>query len=413
MSNDSLRNTLLKHRDEFERFKELPYWQRKQEAQLIEALDSRLIKVVLGPRRSGKSRLIQHTLRSHNVAYINFEDELLVGHNSDDILEAAAKVYPNATHWYFDEIQMLSSWETVLNKCHRRGLNLIVTGSNAKLLSSEIATALTGRHLAVELLPFSYSEFLNAIKKGESWQTFKQYLEQGGFPEVIQAAPIERSNYLRALFDSLVLTDIVTRKKIRNPEYLRNTLSLIVNNVTARMSARSLSRALQGTPSAITVEKYIQYVLEAYLVETTRPFSPRVKESIRGERKSYLIDTGFITALSSGVMPVLGKQLENAVYLTLRRRGLKGDLSLFHYRSEDGKEVDFVVRDRHETTELIQVCLDMSSIDTRTREQRTILSAAKSHPNARLTIVTACESEIVKGDSGRVINIVPAYEFCR
>jgi predicted AAA+ superfamily ATPase len=409
----SLIETISRHRQEFLAFRDLPYWTRTQEQVLIDALDTTLIKIVLGPRRAGKSRLIQHALQSRSVGYINFEEEQFIGVSADHILDAAVQVYPQATHWYFDEIQMFPQWETILNKLQRRGLNLTVTGSNAKLLSSEIATALTGRHIAIELLPFSYGEVLSATKLDRSWGTFQRYLERGGFPEVLMDSPIDFKSYLRALFDSTVLTDLVTRRSVRNPEYLRNTLSLLVNNITARTSARAISKALKGIPSAVTVEKYIAYSQEAYLVETTRPFSSKTKERIQGERKPYLIDTGMLTALTSGVMPVLGKQLETAVYLELRRRGLKNDLSLFHYRPAGEQEIDFVVRDSHETTELIQVCLDMTSMEAKAREVRALSIASAVYPNAQLTIVTANEAGSLETGTGKVIKIVPAYDFCR
>jgi predicted AAA+ superfamily ATPase len=409
----SIIETISRHRQEFLGFRELPYWKRTQEKTLADALDSTLIKVVLGPRRAGKSRLIQHALQGREVGYINFEEEQFIGLSADQIIDAAIQVYPVATHWYFDEVQMFPRWETVLNKLQRRGFNLTVTGSNAKLLSSEITTALTGRHVAIELLPFSYGEVLAAKNDHRSWSTFQHYLERGGYPEVILDTPIDFKSYLRALFDSTVLTDLVTRRSVRNPQYLRNTLSIIVNNVTARTSARSISKALNGIPSAVTVEKYIAFGQEAYLVETTRPFSSKTKERIQGERKPYLIDTGFLTALTSGVMPVLGKQLENSVYLELRRRGLKNDLSLFHYRPAGELEIDFIVRDSHETTELIQVCLEMTSMEAKAREVRALSTASQAHPQAQLTIVTANEAGSLETSTGKKIQIVPAYDFCR
>lgn len=409
----SLFETISRHKNEFYDFQSLPYWRRTQEEALSEALASPLIKVVLGPRRAGKSRLIQHVLRNLPVGYINFEEERFLGESADRILDEATKVYPDATHWYFDEIQVFPEWQTILNKLHRRGFNLTVTGSNAKMLSSELATALTGRHIAIELLPFSYGEVISAKGQPRSWSTFQRYLERGGFPEVIEESSIDYKNYLRALFNSTVLTDLVTRRRIRNPEYLGNTISILVNNITARTSARAISKALGNVPSAITVEKYLSYIQEAYLIELTRPYSPKTKERLQGERKPYLIDTGLLSALTSGVMPVTGKQLENAVYLELRRRGLRNDLSLFHYRPAGEREIDFMVRDGHETTEIIQVCLDISAIETRTRELRALETAAERYPNAALTIVTANEGGSMLTASGKHVTVVPAFEFCR
>jgi predicted AAA+ superfamily ATPase len=391
----------------------MPYWNRAQEQELSNALDSGLIKVVLGPRRAGKSRLIQHTLHRRKVGYINFEDEQLLAWDADQILDAAQAIYPETTYWYFDEIQILPHWETVLNKLQRRHFNLTVTGSNAKLLSSELATALTGRHIAIELLPFSYSEFLNAKKLERTWKTFHNYLERGGYPETILDSPIDFKNYLRTLYDSTVLTDLVARHSIRNPEYLRSTLSLLINNISSRTSARALSKALHDTPSSITIDKYIHYFEEAYLIEMTRPFSTKTKERIQGERKPYLIDTGLLTALTSGVMPVLGKQLENAVYLELRRRGLKNNLSLFHYRPAGEQEIDFIIRDGHKTVELIQVCLDLSALETKAREVRALSVASQAYPDAELTIVTANELGSLETATGKRIRVIPGYEYCR
>jgi predicted AAA+ superfamily ATPase len=200
----SLQDIIAKHREEFHSFRGLTYWPRTQEKLLSESLDTQLIKVVIGPRRAGKSRLIQHVLQDRSVGYISFEEEQFLDVSADQILDAAKQIYPSAKYWYFDEIQNFPQWETVLNKLHRRGLNLIVTGSNAKLLSSEIATALTGRHLAIELLPFSYGEFLGGTKQERSWISFQQYLERGGFPEVLTSPTIDFKNYLRALVSGLL-----------------------------------------------------------------------------------------------------------------------------------------------------------------------------------------------------------------
>lgn len=408
----SISDIILKQKNEFLAFRKKKYYTRDQENSLIRSLDNSLIKIVLGPRRSGKSRLIQKILEDKKVAYLNFEEELFQSSVGDSIIDSANIIYPDAEYWYLDEIQDFPEWETLINKLHRRGYNLIITGSNAKLLSSELATALTGRHYPIELLPFSYGEFINATNKTRSWETFQFYLERGGFPEVLFEPSIDHDSYLKTLYDSIILKDLVKRKKVRNPNYLTSTISLIVSNVTARTSARALSKALHLTPSANTIEKYLKYMEEAYLVETTQAFAYKPKERIQSERKSYLIDTGLIKALGTNSLPVLGKQLENAVYLTIRRRGFINSHSLFYYRLGDGKEIDFLLREGHLTTDLIQVCLNMSSLETREREAKALINAKKDFPETKLTIITANESGTMKIKDNETIKIVPAYEYC-
>lgn len=408
----SLTDLIAKQRAEFLSFRSKPYVPREVEARLRAALTSPLIKIVMGPRRAGKSRLIQKVLEEELVAYINFEEELFSGCTGEEIFDAATKVYPYAKFWYLDEIQDFKEWEKLLNKFHRRRFNLIVTGSNSKLLSSELASALTGRHVPIELLPFSYAEFISAKKVARGWESFKAYLIEGGFPDVLLNSGIDSKTYLNTLFDSIVLKDLIRRKKIRNPAYLTNCISLLIDNVASRTSARALARALKNTPSAITLDKYIEMLREAYVFETVGAYSDKPRQRIQSERKPYIIDTGIISARSHQVLPLLGRQLENAVYLKLRRDGLEAGASIFYYQNSDGSEVDFMTRTGRSTTHLIQVCLDLASIKTREREVHALAKAAENNPSTPLTIVTADERGSVTTDVGARIEIVPGYEFC-
>ncbi|HMO18946.1 MAG TPA: ATP-binding protein [Oligoflexia bacterium] len=408
----ALEQIVRKQREEFLLYSSKQYYSRKKESDLREALSSSLVKVVLGPRRAGKSRLIQKVLENKKVAYLNFEEELFQASSGDAVIEAARKVYPDAEFWYLDEIQDMEDWETLVNKLHRRGFNLVITGSNAKLLSSELATALTGRHIPIELLPFSYKEYLGAKGFDKSWNTFQDYLEKGGYPEILFESSISHKQYLKTLYDSVILKDLVKRKKIRNPGYLTNTLSIVTNNIGSRISSRALSKALKSTPSPTTIEKYLTYLEEAYLVETLQAYSHKTKTRINSERKPYLIDTGILSALNSGSLPIMGKQLENAVYLHLRRLQNYNDIQLFYYREEQGREIDFLIKTAHEITDLIQVSLNLSTMETREREVRVLKSAHKEYPKTSLTIVTANEPGSIKLDSKLKIDLVPVWEYC-
>ena len=408
----SIQDLLARQRSEYIGFRTRPFIPRARESQLRGYLESSLIKVVIGPRRAGKSRLIQKVLENSSAAYINFEDEQIRKAPGDEILDAAKEIYPQADYWYLDEVQDYPEWETLINKMHRRNFNLVITGSNSKLLSSEFATRLTGRHVAIELLPFSYGEFTAAKGAPRTWETFESYLHTGGFPEVLLESHVDSRTYLSTLFDSVVLKDVVKRKRLRNPNYLLNCLTLMVDNIAARTSARALSRALQNSPSYLTVEKYIEMAGEAYLLEVLSAYRVKTKERIQSERKPYMMDTGLIEAVSRHNMPLLGKQLENAVFLELRRRGHVPNRDLFYYRSKEGQEVDFLIRSGHETSELIQVCLDISGIETKNREVRAMTAAAKEYPNAAMTIVTGNETGIIKLSEGNRIALVAAYDYC-
>ena len=407
----SILDLIKRQKAEFQSFKTLSYTSRVKESQLRKYLQSSLIKVVMGPRRAGKSRLIQKVLEDQNIAYINFEEEQFRSTSGQQIIDAAQEIYPEAKYWYLDEVQDFPDWESLLNKLHRRQFNLIVTGSNSNLLSTELASALTGRHLPLELLPFSYGEYLTATQKDRGWTSYEAYLRSGGFPEVVLSG-IDSRTYLSTLFDSIVLKDLVRRKKIRNPSYLSNCISLMMNNVAARTSARALAKALKNEPSATTVEKYIDMCREAYLIESIGSYHSKTKSRIQSERKPYAIDTGFLEAKSRQVMPLIGKQLENSIYLELRREGHSPAGEIYYYRGDDGIEVDFLIRDGFETVGLVQVCLDMSALETRDREVRALISAKKEHTNALMTIVTGNESGSIVVSKNDVIKVVPAHEFC-
>lgn len=407
----TLPDIIKKHRQEFIAFKQTAYVHREKESILRKNLASPLIKIVIGPRRAGKSRLIQKVLEDKQVAYLNFEEEAFKNQSGDQIIDVARTIYGDVEYWYLDEVQDFPDWETFVNKLHRRGYNLVLTGSNAKLLSSELASSLTGRHISLELLPFSYQEFLQATQTQKSWSTFEAYLQSGGFPEVVLAKDDNKNEYLRTLFDSIVLKDLVQRKKLRNPLQLRDTISLIVNNVASRTSARAISKALDSMLSSVTVDKYLHYLQEAYVIETIRGYSDKVKERLKSERKPYLIDTGLIDAVSSNIVPNLSKKFENAIFLELRRRGFVNDLDLFYYRTPSGREVDFLVKNGHKTESLLQVCLDMSATETREREVRALQEAAKNHETAELIVCTANEyGQIDIG--GKKVLMVPGFEFC-
>lgn len=375
------------------------------------ALSSSLVKVITGPRRAGKSTLAFQALAGRRFAYVNFEDDALRGEiNSDELLQAIESVYGKTEYFFFDEIQNYPHWESFVNKLHRREYNLVIIGSNSRLLSRELGSALTGRHLSFELLPFSYQEFLQGVgaTTTESGEYFHRYLIWGGFPEVALGAA-EPSAYLRTLFDSVVLRDIVTRHRIRASTAMHDLLNLLMNNAASRFSARSLERSL-GALSTATIQKFIAYCQEAYLVQDLQPYFFKPRMRIKADRKIYAFDNGFISAKSQPVTLNNSRLLENLVFVELVRRGFKPNIDLFYYQTRAGAEVDFLLRRGSENLELLQVTQMLSSLKTRERETRALCQGAEDLKLSKLTVLTLDTEEIIRA-AGAQINVIPCRKW--
>lgn len=377
------------------------------------SLSKKLIKAVIGPRRSGKSSLVHQVLSSLSTeyAYINLEDEEIpVSISFSSIEQVLKKVYPNAHTYFLDEIQVFPRWEQLLNRLERSGVKLVVSGSNSKLLSSELASSLTGRHQVFEILPFSFAEYVQAHPRLEDRaETFKQYLQTGGFPDVVMNR-VQSPNYLRELWDSIILKDVVQRYKIRSTVELKSLLSVLRDSVAARINYRSLERALQNRLSVATVAKFCSYAEGAYLCFFLQNFSFKSRERVNSEKKVYLIDNGFYTSMKVGGQEDLGKLLENFVFISLIRRGLKPNLDFFYYKSGTDREVDFVILEGATPSSLLQVCWSLGGQATLEREVRAISEAAGKLGLQSATIVTAFEK---KSYSDRLvkIDVVPIQEF--
>lgn len=381
---------------------------------LSKALSSSLVKVIIGPRRAGKSTLAFQTLSGRRFAYLNFEDDALRNGevDGDALVEALDEVYGETEFLFFDEIQNYAHWESFINKLHRRGRNLVITGSNSRLLSREIGSALTGRHLSFELLPFGFQECLAAVgtEKADDAGTFQRYLEWGGFPETVLGVA-EPSVYLRTLFDSIVLRDIVTRHRIRAATSVHDLLILLMNNTANRFSARSLERSL-GSLSTATIQKFIAYGREAYLVQDLQPYFFKPRMRIKADRKIYAFDNGFISAKSQPATSNGSRLLENLVFIELVRRGFKPNIDLFYYQTRSGAEVDFLLRQGPQNLELLQVTQNLSALKTREREIRALRQGAEELKVRKLTLVTL-ETEEMIHEAGIEIRAVPCRKWLK
>ena len=355
-------------------------------------LEAPLIKVIIGPRRAGKSFFALHFLnKKGNFGYVNFDDEKLIEvENYDAILEAMNTVYNNPEFILFDEIQNLPKWELFVNRLHRKNLNLIVTGSNSKLLSKELATHLTGRHFLITIFPFSFKEYLELEKKELTSHQIKEklykYLVSGGYPEPL-IRNIDYKDYLTSLLSSIVYKDIVKRHRIRFPQGIEDLAFYLISNIANEYSYNNLAK-MTKINSVHTIEKYLGYLEEAFIFFSLNRFSNKVKKQITSNKKIYCIDNGFIQAKAFKLSPDIGKLYENAVALELKKKELNNEINIFYWKNQQQEEVDFVVKEGIKIKQLIQVCFDITNLKTKNREIRALIKAGKELKCNNLLIIT-------------------------
>jgi predicted AAA+ superfamily ATPase len=389
-----LRDIIITQKAELERALTECYVERDFEAF---SLENNLIKVVMGPRRAGKSFFCLHTLsRQGNFGYVNFDNEALIKlEEYQDLVSEIKQVYEDPKTLFFDEIQNLPNWELFVNGLQRQGYLLVVTGSNSKLLSKELATHLTGRHIPTTVLTFSFKEYLKAKKTElgnlttqEAGQILLEYMQSGGYPETV-TKNLDARQYLTVLFDSIIYKDIIKRYHIRKGPDIEKLAVYLMSNLASEISYLSLAQAI-GIKSSLTAQKYCGFLEEAYLLFAVNRFSYKTK-NVGQNRKMYAYDNGMITAKAFQASPNYGKLLENCVAVHLKRKDIDKKIELFYWRNQQGQEVDFVIKKGKSIVELIQVCYSLESDKTRSREIRALLSAGKELGCDKLTIVTLRE----------------------
>ena len=388
---------------------------RAEETQID--LQSKLAQVLIGVRRSGKSTLCRKVLHEAHVkaAYINFDDERLEGLEREDLntlLSALYVIYGEFDYLFLDEIQNVEGWPLFVNRLLRQGMHLIVTGSNAKLLSNELTTHLTGRHHKIELYPFSFSEYVQIKKIDTTSLTTKaqalaqkglnDYLLQGGFPELLTEHNAQ--DYVLGLLHAIIHRDITQRFSVRYPEVLERLVTYLVDNFAQEYNAKNIAQAFGVSDH--TIDTYCRYLQEAFLLFAVHKFSYKSSERIRGE-KLYVVDTAFISNRPHTFsLQNMGWRLENVVLVELQHRTGRRYADVFYYRDRTF-EVDFLVAKGGVVEALYQVCYDMSDAKTRKREINGLLQGARKFHCSDPTIITFSQTEtIIEGD--HTIRVVPA-----
>lgn len=415
-----IEKVLLEQQDELEALEGEVLIHRPEE-DLIN-LKSKLAQVVIGVRRSGKSTLCFNALRKAGVhyAYANFDDERLTELETEDldnVLQTLYKIYGKFDYLFLDEIQNIDGWPLFVNRLLRQKIHILITGSNAKLLSTELASHLTGRHHKIELFPFSFKDWcvikeldytrLTTKNKGLISKAYGEFFRQGGFPELLSNEENPKE-YISTLIDNIITQDIQKRYKIRNMDALKRLAHHILNETPTIIVKDALQDTI-GIKSERTLGNYLMYLNQTYLISTISKYSFKSRERARSE-KSYAIDVAFMDKRENAFSGEnLGWRLETMVYLELLRRKAGTEYDIYYYQGRNA-EADFVVCDGNKTLAVYQVSYDISNEKTRKREIKGCIAGAKATKCDNLFLITDHESETIE-EEGYTIQVIPVWEW--
>ncbi len=376
------------------------------------------IRIITGIRRCGKSTLMDKIRHSNpeNHFFINFDDNRLTGFTAEDferMYESFYELYDTEKTWYFDEIQSIEGWEMFIRRLHNQGHKVYITGSNAGILSAELGTKLTGRYLQSELFPFSFSEYIHfkGVFPGENdvyssekaivlQKLFREYLISGGFPEFLITGNVE---YLNNLYENVIYRDVITRYSIRNSKTLIELIHFLICNVAKETSYNSLKNIF-GISNAITVKEYIGYFEDSYLLFSINKFDFSLKKQIANPKKIYSIDTGLANSVSFQFSENVGRQLENIVFLHLRR----STTEIYYHKGNF--ECDFIVTQNKKVIQAIQVCQSLENDLVRNREMAGLIEAMSSYQLTEGLILTEDEEETITHIQGTV-RLLPVWKW--
>jgi len=410
MDKNIIKSVILEQRKSFDQPAEII--PRRIDAEFIK---TKKISVISGIRRSGKSTLLKQIAGDFSgYYYLNFEDERLLDFNFKDLnamYELFLELYGEQKIFLFDEIQNIFGWEKFARRLFEDGKKIFITGSNAKLLSSELATALSGRHLKMELFPFSFGEFLSyhrfqfkdfydTRERSVLAKNFNQYLEYGGFPEIVVGGSAKE---LKQLYQDILIKDLIVRFRIRETKIFREIALYLLSNISSPMSFNNV-RKMVGAKSVTSVKNYVDFFEEAYLFFSLYKFDYSIKKQIINDRKVYAIDSGLANAVAFKFSENRGRNLENLVFLELKRRGRE----IFYYKGK--KECDFLVRQGLKITEAIQAALDLSNPATAEREIAGLLEAMEMFKLKTGLVIAESREEEIK-IKAKTIKIVPAWKW--
>jgi len=414
MNKERLKEILLDQKAVFNQPKNLIH----RDVELNKYIKTGQVVIISGIRRCGKSSLlylIKEKMQLEDAAwcYFNFDDERILPDVSvlDRIYNLHFEIFGTEPVLFFDEIQNIENWEKFVNRMYEKGTKVFVTGSNAKLLSSEISTSLTGRNKVLELFPFSFSEFLlfhnkkfdrtklTSKDKALLIKEFNQYIETGGFPLVVKENDLELIN---SYFQDILYRDIISRYKLSQVNEIKQ-IGLYFASNTGKLFSYSTLQEISGVKSTSSIKDYLHYYEQSYLFFFLKKFDFSVRKQIMNPKKVYAADPAISNRLGFNFSENKGRVLENIVFIELRRRGKE-----VYYHS--GKnECDFLVKEGLKVTQAIQVAwtLDNTNLE---RETRGLKEAIQNH-KLKNGLLIVCETEEAEALTGDNITIIPAWKW--
>jgi len=423
MEKEKLKELIIEHKEKFLKKTELV--KREIQKDIAPLLNQREIIIITGVRRGGKSSLMRlisndliekYDILQDNILYLNFEDERFTYFDINDfeqVYEIFLELYHPVGRKYFflDEIQNVKGWEKWLNRLYEfEDLKIFVTGSNATLLSSEIATVLTGRNRQLIVYPFSFNEFLSLRnysitekdfylreKRIEIKRLFDEYLKLGGFPEVLK---ISDNTLLEQYLKDIIYRDVIARYSIRNIKEIKELTLFLASNIGTIQSYNNL-REMINVKSLNTIKNYLEMLENVFLFFKIDLFSFSVKKQIYNPSKIYSVDSALSNAIAFKFSENMGHIYENIVFIELQRKNKE----VFYWKSKRGREVDFVIKSGLKIDEAIQVCFSFTDKKTRDRELESLLSAKNELNVDNLVMITEDEKgeEVIDGASVRII----------
>ncbi|MBO4402651.1 MAG: ATP-binding protein [Bacteroidales bacterium] len=358
--------------------------------------------VISGIRRCGKSTLLVqfYCQLSEPALFVNFEHPLLMDFTTADYARLDNIIRKRNAQWLlFDEIQSLPNWELYVRQKLDQHYKVVITGSNASLLSRELGTHLTGRHISMELFPFSYSEFLKLKSQTASYESFREYLFAGGFPEYLKTGDTQQ---LSTLFQDILYRDIVVRYGIKEVSSLQRLVNFLLQNIGNKFSASKIKQII-SVNATNTILNWCNYLANSYLFAFVEKYSSSVRSQMVSPKKIYSADTGLAYSLSTHSMTDEGHLLENLVYIALRNHFLQ--ICYF-----EGKgECDFVVLENGTPSQLYQVCLELNP-DNMHRETSGLEEAMRMFSIHNGFIITENQTDTIQTDMG-IIEVLPFWKF--
>lgn len=416
ISREQLKNVIIPQNLRFTRHEETVT--RTVLSKIGELTETPHVLIITGLRRAGKSTLlkqINETFYSSLNTCLNFEDEKLLSFTAEDfstVYETFLELNEKVEVVFFDEIQNIDKWETAVRRFHNEGLKVIITGSNASLLSREPGTKLTGRHIDIILYPFSFREYLSFRNTGLSEndfyipekaallrKEFYSYFSRGGIPEYLR---YDREEIIQQIYEDILIKDIIVRYGITDEKSFRELARLLLSNVGKPFSYNKLKINL-GFGSMNTVKSYISLMENSYLLFQVEKYDPSLKKQIINNKKVYCIDNAFLNLVTFETTENLGRKLENLVFVELKRRNYT-----VHYHKEK-YECDFVLSMKSRVEMVVQVCYHLDD-DNITREINGISEAAAWH-NLDKGVILTMDQEEERKINGLKISILPVWKW--